>query len=626
MPTRSVLVLILIALTSLVTSARAAPPRGPAFGNNRFRTSIGPASADTDDYVAPLVRGETLSVSVGADRRSDLHPRVVVLDPDGVDRTPATTNRRRGAETAFRSLEIDRTGPWTVRVASRDETSGAYAARFAVRPAPDAVARKQRLGPGALEREHVVDAVDGSKLSVSLRLTQGATADVAVTLAGPGGEPISLGAPRRVGRLLTWSDVPLAAGHGAYRVAIGIAEGVATYEVRLRAVPPPRPRADVVLSPLEPRLALHGVPEKIAANEPYELRGTNFSTGFLPRVWFGDVPATVFSVLGAGGRISVFPPLLAEGDVTDVTVENPDGQSTTARAYVVSVTPDRPSVAHLDPGVASVYTGGLIRYTLTLARPAPASGVTVSLAVDGGAGIVPAAVTVAAHAKAANFDFIASPSSATGRVRAVVSGGTRTADVAVVAVPTDGDGGGTGEPPPPPPLPDEIDISGWVVRQQGSSRDFTLPQGTRLTQGGYVVIGRAASRGAFEAYWGVTLATDVLYFNGDGNPAVNTDDWPSINGGETYELRDPFGTRIDGVTPAMSATAGENWKRTSGAPAAATASWTVTTTLTPGSSPTPGSGQPANGPKHGVYISEFSDTVSGASPYEFVELFYDGNP
>jgi len=140
----------------------------------------------------------------------------------------------------------------------------------------------------------------------------------------------------------------------------------------------------------------------------------------------------------------------------------------------------------------------------------------------------------------------------------------------------------------------------------------TIPTGTIIPSKGYVIIGRNATKSAFESFWGVTLAANVVYIN-------SVDTMPQINGSETYTLKNGA-TTIDGITVAMATAGGESLKRLNGCGAPGTAgSWSRTASSTGN----PGTGAPAPCNK-GVFISEFSDALgTGNFVYEFVELSND---
>ena len=165
------------------------------------------------------------------------------------------------------------------------------------------------------------------------------------------------------------------------------------------------------------------------------------------------------------------------------------------------------------------------------------------------------------------------------------------------------------------PAPTTLDISGWRLVQANSARTYTIPSGTRIPSGGYVVIGRNATKAAFEGFWrgGTALPSNVVYVN-SGDTAI------VINGSENYALRNAAGTLIDGTTISQSSAAGQSIQRRDPCLAANLASsWNVLASTSGG----PGAGAGA-GCARGVVINEFADASgSGNFAYEFVELHYD---
>ena len=168
---------------------------------------------------------------------------------------------------------------------------------------------------------------------------------------------------------------------------------------------------------------------------------------------------------------------------------------------------------------------------------------------------------------------------------------------------TFGGGGGGGS----------LDVGGWTLTQANSAASYTLPAGTAIPAEGYVVIGRSATKAAFESFWGVTLGSNVVYLDSAGV-------MPVINGDENYTLRNAVGTTIDGPTINMAAGGLQSVRRSNPCGSAGSAaSWTVgaTTTANPGSGAAAGCGI-------GVVVDEFADTSgTGNFVYEFVELHYD---
>jgi len=158
-----------------------------------------------------------------------------------------------------------------------------------------------------------------------------------------------------------------------------------------------------------------------------------------------------------------------------------------------------------------------------------------------------------------------------------------------------------------------IDLSNWRLVQANASNTFTLPAGTVIPDNGYVIIARNAAKSAFEAFWGRTLAGNVIYINSAG--AI-----PVINGNENYTLSNAGGAVVDGPTVNMTSGGGKSFQRKDPCLAAgASASWDVLATT----AATPGSGAAA-GCARGVVINEFSDASgTGNFIYEFVELHSD---
>jgi hypothetical protein len=158
-----------------------------------------------------------------------------------------------------------------------------------------------------------------------------------------------------------------------------------------------------------------------------------------------------------------------------------------------------------------------------------------------------------------------------------------------------------------------INISGYKIVQANSALTYTIPAATTIASKGYVIIGRNATKTAFQTFWGVTLAANVIYLNA-------ADTMPQINGSETYTLQNASSVTLDGPSVAMASAGGESLKRLNGCGAANLAtSWSRVASSTGN----PGTGAPAACNK-GVYISEFSDALgTGNFVYEFVEIYND---
>lgn len=159
-----------------------------------------------------------------------------------------------------------------------------------------------------------------------------------------------------------------------------------------------------------------------------------------------------------------------------------------------------------------------------------------------------------------------------------------------------------------------IDIGGWQLRQLNSTQTETFPAGTLIQPGGYLVLARYATKAQFEAYYGVTLGSNVTYLTHAGSSTGV----PQINGAETFELVDAASVSQDGPTPALPSTAPAHAYHRDDPEAAP---WTSIDTT-----PTPGAGvEAADATASGVVITEVNDATVGTNAYyyEFVELYYD---
>ena len=157
-----------------------------------------------------------------------------------------------------------------------------------------------------------------------------------------------------------------------------------------------------------------------------------------------------------------------------------------------------------------------------------------------------------------------------------------------------------------------VNIGGWTLTQANATLVYTIPTGTTIPSKGYVIIARNASKTAFQTYWGVTLAANVVYIN-------SADTMPQINGSETYTLKNAAGTTIEGTTVAMDTSGGSDFQRATCGAIGTLSSWTKLASA----SGSPGTGG-LNGCNKGPFINEFSDALgTGNYVYEFIELYND---
>jgi hypothetical protein len=164
-----------------------------------------------------------------------------------------------------------------------------------------------------------------------------------------------------------------------------------------------------------------------------------------------------------------------------------------------------------------------------------------------------------------------------------------------------------------PPPPSGLNIGNYRITQANATQNYYIPAGTVIPTNGYVIVARNATKAQFESFWGVTLASNVVYIN-------SGDTIPQINGDENYTLYNAGGSKVDGRTINMASSAGQSIRRLNGCGNANKASsWTRAASSTGN----PGTGAPAPCNK-GVYISEFSDALgTGNFVYEFIELHND---
>ncbi len=171
-----------------------------------------------------------------------------------------------------------------------------------------------------------------------------------------------------------------------------------------------------------------------------------------------------------------------------------------------------------------------------------------------------------------------------------------------------------------------VDLGGWKLEQANSTQSYTIPAGTTVANGGYLIISRASTKAEFETFWGVTLGANVTFLQSAPLAQGTTIACPQINGLETFTLRRADTTIADGPTAAMQLNGAFIWKRSDLTFASGnTMGWTsadanVKTNATLGGGQT--SGQFA-----GPYISEFGDALgSGNFIYEYVEVYVDPGP
>ncbi len=366
----------------------------------------------------------------------------------------------------------------------------------------------------------------------------------------------------------------------------------------------------------------------------------------LPRgtadVLYGDAkakalsPAVVFQRIGKSG--ATFPEVLrielsnASGTPTDVTLESSDdsimkpalttltipagaltadidiegltageatlsatagGKTVTASVRVLA-DDEEPAVVAVSPAAVNLVVDKSGEFDVTVAFPAPVAGMTVALSYTGGL-TGPADVVIAGNELGASFTVTAPSDPGEGSITAAAGGEEATSTVTIVA------------------LSDvSLDIGGYKLVQTAADKSFTIPAGTMIQAGGYLVIARNSARAAFETFYGGPLAANVVFIN-------SGDKFPSINGDETFSLVNAGGQVLDGPTVAHQTSKKFFTRAIPVVAASGAAAWTNPATATPGA------GQGIDSKPNGVYISEWADpTGSGEFAYEFVELHFDG--
>lgn len=302
-------------------------------------------------------------------------------------------------------------------------------------------------------------------------------------------------------------------------------------------------------------------------------------------------------VIPAGATRAVVP-VEAVAAGTAVLTARLQGATTTRDATVrVLASGELPALQALSPSPVTVFCSSTRTLSVRLDFPAPSGGAEVQLTRGGEFGTIPATVTVPADRSVGTFEIAASATPAPGYVEASYRGATARAEVEVLPC---------------------RDLSGWRLAQVETGENerlFTLPAGTRVPVGGYLVVPRnPASQADFEAYWGSPLSDRAVYVVGPTN-------FPLINGNEAYELRRPDGSVADGPTVAQAPSGGRSLqRRVPVGSAGETASWNDQ----PHTAATPGAGQTPNPTPAGVYISEHADALgAGNFVYEFVEVYVD---
>jgi len=322
---------------------------GPEFGSNKITSELSSLTErpDVDRYVADLMDGETLSVTVSSAKKSAAHFTVIVTDPYGVDRTDEGKVKakisKKSAKVQVKGVRIDKTGRWTVRISSIDDTEGGYQAAFKIASSPKYKAKKQALGGEApANRVHSIGCVDGGTITMKVSWGKKDAPVELLDLRGPDGTVAGIFGPddealRVKSTSISLKKHPIRQGTGTYDVEVG-SDGTSRYTITMKVAAPPRPKGKSLITAVnDPHLDAQAVPVRSAAGQPVRITGRNFSINPAPTVRFGPFVAPVVAVGGARNFIDVIVPQGEDGALQAVTVVNPDGQSTSHDDYIVYV-------------------------------------------------------------------------------------------------------------------------------------------------------------------------------------------------------------------------------------------------------------------------------------------------
>ncbi|MCE9635874.1 MAG: FG-GAP-like repeat-containing protein [Planctomycetes bacterium] len=354
---KTTLTAALLALGAAAAAAAGdgqATPVGPVIGNNKYRATIAPVD-DSDDYTGRFLRGETVTVSVVAQKAGktppSLKPLLVLVDPDGGVQSADLITSKNGLTATFRNYVINKSGLWAARVSGRDGSTGDYLVSFKVKPLKAQVLRKQHVGDAQpFAKAHKFPGFDGVRLDAQLTWSKSGLpvqmrslfdAKGAEVLT-PAGTHAADGAVAK-GQTVKLTGVILSKGAGDYTLNVGVPTGAGTYDLSIGLTPPPRTSAakPVALPILEPYLDPADVPFIAGTGETVRFTGLNFSATPAPTVVFGDSVSTSVTVGGDGTILDVVVPRRTGGSVVAVYVINPDGQGTARGGYFAFVPPPK---------------------------------------------------------------------------------------------------------------------------------------------------------------------------------------------------------------------------------------------------------------------------------------------
>ena len=327
---------VAILVPAFAAATAAADPHGPAFGANRYRAAIHDVSSspDVDDYVADLLAGEKLTVSVTVGKGSALIPRLTLVDPDGDEIVPAGASVKKGGKSvSLKHYLVPATGRWAVRIAGEGGSQGAYDVSFSVSPAPQLVVKKAQT---ALGPDEVVEflALDGSVVDVKVTWKDRTHPMTFGRLEDPRSFDVAGVKTVTTPTSVTIKGLAVRGGSGVYKLHLGHPNGTTIYGISVRAKPQGRPagRKPVALSDDEPFLDPVAAPIRGIYGRNVTLSGGNFVAGRPPLVLFGSQYATVV-VMPDLRTLDVSPPGSPDGSLVPVAVIGADGQAMVRERY-----------------------------------------------------------------------------------------------------------------------------------------------------------------------------------------------------------------------------------------------------------------------------------------------------
>jgi hypothetical protein len=325
---------------------------------------------DEDCFVVDLSAGGSLSLSLKADKGTDLLPAAFLKRPDGS--VVSVTDRLKGlgkSKVSLRKFPIDETGLWAVCVTGAG-TEGTYS-----------LALKFKAGKKVLDPALVVPAggfadcefpaKSGDRLSVKIKELDGPET-TSVAVLDPDGNPVAGADLTRKGAKISGKKIPLTSGFGTYSVRFeGSETGATTVLCKVVLKVAKVGKNTLELGP-EP-FPEDSTPFSGPAGQEVTLTGTGFVDG--ARVLFGAVESPSVSVVSDTTIVAEAPDGEdADGGIrVDLTVINPDGQESVLIDGFAFFGP--PSGSNVTPAFSPLAGG--VELTITGEHFHPGSTVTI---------------------------------------------------------------------------------------------------------------------------------------------------------------------------------------------------------------------------------------------------------